>query len=225
MVFNFVITGNWTLILPDRAQVSCRHIVVPCRATQNTVSIFFADWKKKKTNKRAQHAASSALPGIQLYGVCGFQVCLAVLATIVCVAAAAGEAKPSSSTKSTAAADRSKRGLYGPLITSPYAPAYAAPFTAPYVAPYASPYAAPYVSPYAASYAAAPYAVAPYTSSYYGAYPYGYASPYGFFWRDTARPESCMLPGPVTAPRDIPSSSYRTDARHSTPKRFSIQTN
>lgn len=98
---------------------------------------------------------------------------------IACFAAAAEEAQ-----KSKSATDRSKRGLYAPLITSPYAPAYAAPYTAPYVAPYAAPYAAPYVAPYAAPYGA-PYAVAPYTSSYlssYAAYPYGYASPYGFYW-------------------------------------------
>ncbi|CAH1708910.1 vitelline membrane protein Vm26Ab-like [Aphis gossypii] len=123
-----------------------------------------------------------------------FQISFALIAMIVCFVAAAEEAKSAStkSVNSKSATDRSKRGLYAPLVTSPYAPAYAAPYAAPYTAPYAAtyaaPYAAPYVAPYAAPYAApyvaSPYAVAPYTSSYvssYGAYPYGYASPYGFY--------------------------------------------
>ncbi|XP_025407272.1 testis-specific gene A8 protein-like [Sipha flava] len=109
-----------------------------------------------------------------------FQVSFALLAMVVCFAAAAEEAKPQSATSAT---DRSKRGLIAPLVASPYvaAPYAAAPYVA---APYA---AAPYAvaSPYAA---ATPYAIAspyatPYVSSY-TSYPYvakALASPYTYY--------------------------------------------
>ncbi|XP_060867792.1 uncharacterized protein LOC132943036 [Metopolophium dirhodum] len=119
-----------------------------------------------------------------------FQVSFALLAMVVCFAAA--ETKTPTSAQS-ADASRSKRTVVVPLAASPYV---AAPYAA--VSPYlAAPYAAasPYVaaSPYlSARYAATPYAAAaapyaavasPYVSAYstYSTYPYvakTLASPY-----------------------------------------------
>lgn len=103
-----------------------------------------------------------------------FQVSFAVLAMVVCFAAAAEEAKTPSA---PSAADRSKRGLVAPLVAAPYvaAPYAAAPYAV--ASPYAAaPYAAAAPYPVASPYAAAPYAVAsPYASPYvssYTAYPY-----------------------------------------------------
>lgn len=134
------------------------------------------------------------------------QVSVAVLAVVVCFAAAAEEAKSSPSVQSTA--DRSKRGLVAaPLVASQYVAA--APYVAasPYVA--AAPYAAaPYV---AAPYAAAPYAAAisspyaaPYVSSY-TSYPYvakTLASPYTYYPWDTELWDSHKRPAPVQWPLD-----------------------
>ncbi|XP_022180389.1 uncharacterized protein LOC111040694 [Myzus persicae] len=117
-----------------------------------------------------------------------FQVTFAVLAAVMCFAAAAPateEVKSSSPSSAVSGTDRSKRfvAIAAPYAAAPYVAA--APYAAaPYVA--ASPYsAAPYV---AAPYAAAPYAIAsphaaPYVSSY-TTYPYvakTLASPYTYY--------------------------------------------
>lgn len=109
----------------------------------------------------------------------------AVLAAVVCFAAAAPateEVKSSPSTSAQSAVSGADRGKRYAVAVTPYVAA--APYAAaPYVAtPYA---AAPYV---AAPYAAAPYAIAsphaaPYVSSY-TAYPYvakTLASPYTYY--------------------------------------------
>ncbi|XP_026809302.1 testis-specific gene A8 protein-like [Rhopalosiphum maidis] len=101
-----------------------------------------------------------------------FQVTFAVLAAIMCFAAAAPateevKSSPSASAQSGAVSDtdRSKRFV---AVAAPYvaaAPVAAAPYVA--AAPVA---ATPYV--------AAPYAAAPYVASPYAAAPYALASPY-----------------------------------------------
>ncbi|CAI6344919.1 unnamed protein product [Macrosiphum euphorbiae] len=105
-----------------------------------------------------------------------FQVTFAVLAAVMCFAAAApateevkSSAASPSAQSSVSGTDRSKRYV---AIAAPYA---AAPYVA--AAPYA---AAPYVaaSPYAAApyVAASPYAAAPYVAAPYAAAPYALAS-------------------------------------------------
>jgi hypothetical protein len=114
-----------------------------------------------------------------------YQLSLAVLAMVaVCFNAVVADEAKTQSTAAKSTIKRSKRGLFAPLVTSPYVASYAP--ASPYLAaPYA---AAPYVT---ATYTAAPYAVvsapyaiaSPYVSSY-ATYPYvskTFSSPYAYY--------------------------------------------
>ncbi|XP_050053041.1 testis-specific gene A8 protein-like isoform X1 [Aphis gossypii] len=102
-----------------------------------------------------------------------FQVTFAVLAAVMCFAAAAPateEVKSSPSTSAQSAVSGTDRGKRFVAVAAPYVAATPYAAAAPYVA--AAPVAAtPYV-------AAAPYAAAPYVAAPYAAAPYAVASPY-----------------------------------------------